>query len=166
MKYWHTGNPKRDPAYLGRSLPTAWCLLCTPIVLCDGWSGLVAHNCQEKLVLLPCLLWLSIPMLSPAGSLVRVQPLGGLVQHEQLWEKQPSKEGWKHAAGTRSWVRPLAGAVYEGSALLGSLTLLISLWFELSLLEYSIGILKASFWINTALTLLLPTPGTSFYSFS
>lgn len=106
----------------------------------------MAHNCQEKLVLLPCLLCLCIPMLSPAWGLVRVQPLGGLVQHEQLWEKQPSKEGWKRAAGTRNWVRALAGAVYEGSALLGSLTLLISLWSELPLLEYSTGMLKWSSW--------------------
>lgn len=146
MKYWHSGNPERDPAQLGWSLSPARCLLCIPIVLWDGWSGLVAHNCQEKLVLLPCLLWLCIPMLSPAWGLVRVQPLGGLVQHEQLWERKPSKEGWKHAAGTGSWVRPLAGAVYGGSALLGSLTLLISLTSELPLQKYSMGRLKASFW--------------------
>lgn len=43
-------------------------------------------------------------------------------------------------------VRPLAEAVYEGSAVLGSLTLLIALWSELPPLEHFMGRLKASFW--------------------
>lgn len=96
------GLLKRGTAQLGWSLPPARWLPCIIVVSWDGWSDLMARYCQEKLVLLPCLLWLCIPKLSPAWGLVLVQPLGGLVQHAQLWEKQPSKQGSKQAAVTRS----------------------------------------------------------------